>query len=187
MNASCEYNIVSFQAFHLACKNVILIILHLQALLQYYKRIANQVDVLESVISEYGSKPVPMNELISWFSFDSMGDFGFGQSFEMLKTRKWLDAIMYMQASWALLGVFNSAIWIPRLTFDLAPFLAKDWFKALKFADNLLEARMEVSIPIKHAVKLILLRRIYQRFSEGRTADRPGLCTYRRLQTTLER
>lgn len=103
-----------------------------------------------------------MNDLISWFSFDSMGDFGFGQSFEMMKTRKWLDAIVYMQASWALLGVFNPAIWIPRLTFDLAPFLARDWFRALKFADDLLETRMEVSIPHDHALESIILpRRTY--------------------------
>lgn len=86
-----------------------------------------------------------MNDLVSWFVFDCMGDFGFGKDFGMMKEQKWLDAILYMRSSWSLLGVFTPAIWIPRVAFSLPPvWMVKNWFKALAFSESLLQARMTV-------------------------------------------
>lgn len=86
-----------------------------------------------------------MNDLVSWFAFDCMGDFGFGQDFGMMKSRKWIDAIVYMRSSWSLLGVFSPAIWMPRIAFEFFPvWKVAHWFKALAFSESLLKARVEV-------------------------------------------
>ncbi|KAI1322478.1 benzoate 4-monooxygenase cytochrome P450 [Xylariaceae sp. FL0255] len=111
---------------------------------QYFSRIQRQVQIFDNVINESLGQPVLMNDLVSWFAFDCMGDFGFGQVLGMMKSRRWLDAIIYMRSSWALLGVFTPAIWLPRIAFTLFPiWIVRDWLKALEFSESLLETRLK--------------------------------------------
>lgn len=112
----------------------------------YFAGIQRQVQILDDVIGDSLGESVNMNDLVSWFSFDCMGAFGFGQDLGMMKERKWLDAVVYMRSSWALLGVFTPAIWMPRIAFTLFPvWKVKEWLKALDFSGSLLEARLQAS------------------------------------------
>ncbi|KAK5626265.1 hypothetical protein RRF57_001980 [Xylaria bambusicola] len=114
------------------------------SLYNYYAKLVRHVQVFEGLISESVGQPIAMNDLISWFTFDCMGDFGFSQDFGMMSERKWLEPILYMCASWSLLGVFSPAIWVPRISFAIFQvWKAKDWFKALAFSESLLKARLD--------------------------------------------
>lgn len=106
----------------------------------------NQAHLLETIISEAGTQPVYMNELIHWYAFDSMGDFGFGFDFGMMKKRKWVDGALYLRSAMTLLGPFSPAIWLAKLAFTFIPgkWKVAHWFKMLKVSDACLNARMEV-------------------------------------------
>lgn len=112
----------------------------------YYESITAKVRVLDSIVSESGSDPVLMNDLIYWYSFDSMGAFGFGTEFGLMTKQKTLDALFYMRSALGLLGPFTPAIWIPRLGFAFIPGLWKvrHWFKMLEFSDKCMDTCMKV-------------------------------------------
>ncbi|KAI1169042.1 benzoate 4-monooxygenase cytochrome P450 [Nemania serpens] len=119
--------------------------LSLSAASQYHGRMINQAHLLETIISEAGTQPVYMNELIHWYAFDSMGDFGFGFDFGMMKKRKWVDGALYLRSAMTLLGPFSPAIWLAKLAFTFIPgkWKVAHWFKMLKVSDACLNARME--------------------------------------------
>ncbi|KAF2463953.1 cytochrome P450 [Lindgomyces ingoldianus] len=114
------------------------------ALLHYNQKLIRQVQVLTSIIEETGPNPVVVNDLMYWFAFDSMGDFGFGVDFGMMKSRKWIDAALNMRSAIGLLGPFSPAIWIPRVAFRFTPGIwkVKQWFHMLEFADNCVNTRL---------------------------------------------
>lgn len=108
------------------------------------------VDLLETFIGrveQSGPGPIAVNELIYCFAFDSMGDFGFGQDFGLMKKMSLCDGAFYMRSALTLLGPFGSAIWIPRLGFSFIPWLwkVKHWFQMLAYADGLIDRRLKVS------------------------------------------
>ncbi|KAK9777657.1 putative Tryprostatin B 6-hydroxylase [Seiridium cardinale] len=94
-----------------------------KAIQDYLPRITAQVDVLEQVISTYGTQPVPLNDVMMWFAFDSMGEFAFNQSFDMMKTGKWHEVIKQQRSALSLLGPMNPAVWAMRFGFAFAPFV----------------------------------------------------------------
>ncbi|KAI0544498.1 benzoate 4-monooxygenase cytochrome P450 [Xylaria curta] len=115
------------------------------AVSQYYTRMINQVQMLESIVNETVTQPVHMNELVHWYAFDSMGDFGFGFDFGMMRNRKWVDGALYLRSAMTLLGPFSPAIWLAKLGFTFVPgrWKVAHWFKMLKVSDSCMKARME--------------------------------------------
>lgn len=81
-----------------------------------------------------------------WFAFDSMGDFGFNQSFETLKNIEWSEAALYLRSAIGLLEPFSPAIWLPRIAFAFMPgvWRVRHWFQMLEFADDTMKIRMSV-------------------------------------------
>lgn len=63
------------------------------AISTYLPRILAQIDVLQETVARYGTGPVPVNDVMLWFAFDSMGEFAFNQSFGMMKTGTWHKVI----------------------------------------------------------------------------------------------
>ncbi|CAD6591505.1 MAG: hypothetical protein ASARMPRED_005466 [Alectoria sarmentosa] len=88
-----------------------------QAIKEYLPRILRQISTLEQLIATYGSQPVVVNDIMQWFAFDSMGEFAFNESYNMMKSGKQHSAITQQRSALALLGPLNAAIWIPRLAF----------------------------------------------------------------------
>ncbi|KAI1410215.1 putative cytochrome P450 [Hypoxylon sp. FL1857] len=115
------------------------------SLAEYLRRTPRQVQTLTEIIDENAYKPMLVNELMYWFAFDSMGDFGFGRDFGMMKNRIWVDGAFYMHSAVTLLGPFSPAIWIPRITFAFAPRVWKlrHWFKMLSFGDSCMSSRIK--------------------------------------------
>lgn len=153
------------------------------ALKVYYERMAVQVEALKDVISSLESRPVAVNDLMYWFAFDNMGDFGFGHDFGMMRKRGYVDGASCMRSALSLLGPFSPAIWIPRIAFAFIPRLWKvrHWFKMLEFADSCTRARMEAGL--LHSLSPPSTMQL----TTSRTADRVEafgyfLDLYRRLQ-----
>ncbi|KAI4290014.1 MAG: hypothetical protein L6R35_000705 [Caloplaca aegaea] len=104
-----------------------------------------QLERLAKLIADHNSKPVLVNDVMSWFAFDSMGEFLFGSSFGMMDSNTWHPAIAQLKGGLGLLAPMNDAIWLVRLAIDLFPFLGnvKDWNKTLAFCDNAVRKRMK--------------------------------------------
>ncbi|KAI0173521.1 benzoate 4-monooxygenase cytochrome P450 [Hypoxylon sp. FL1284] len=117
------------------------------SLTQYYPRLHALVQVLKGLVDEYATtaQPVLINDLMYWYAFDAMGDFGFGNDFGMLKNRSWVDGAVNMRSAITLLGPFSYAIWAIRLAFSLIPGVGKvrQWFQMIDFADACMKDRME--------------------------------------------
>jgi hypothetical protein len=120
--------------------------LSMAALNQYFERINVHVQELDCAIAESIPGAIVINDLMYWFAFDSMGDFGFNRSFNMLKKKEWLEAALHLRSAIGLLGPFSPAIWIPRIAFAFIPgvWRVKHWFQMLDFADNCMKSRMSV-------------------------------------------
>ncbi|KAH7311563.1 benzoate 4-monooxygenase cytochrome P450 [Stachybotrys elegans] len=119
------------------------------SLVEYYRRFKNQIRNLDVCLADRNGAPVYVNELMYWYAFDNMGDFGFGKDFGMVREQRWVDGALMMRSALTLLGPFSPAIWIPRLGFALVPNLGKvkHWFKMLDFADDCTYARMKAESP----------------------------------------
>ncbi|KAL8906002.1 MAG: hypothetical protein Q9207_002287 [Kuettlingeria erythrocarpa] len=117
----------------------------IQAMAQYVPRIREQIERLAKLIASHDSKPVLINDVMSWFAFDSMGEFMFDSSFGMMDSNAWHPAIAQQKAALELLAPMNDAVWLVRLAFDLFPYLGKvkDWNKMLAFCDNAMRKRMK--------------------------------------------
>ncbi|KAI9151287.1 Cytochrome P469 monooxygenase [Paramyrothecium foliicola] len=117
------------------------------ALNEYYTRIGDHVERLTGIIEAQEGRPLAINDLIIWFAFDSMGDFGFGKDFGMLKKQDWIQGVTWMRSAMTLLGPASPAIWLARIAFAYLPgvWKVKDWFSMLKFADECMQERMKPS------------------------------------------
>ncbi|KAK6078382.1 cytochrome p450 [Seiridium cupressi] len=113
----------------------------------YLPRITAQVDVLKQVISTYGTQPVPLNDVMMWFAFDSMGEFAFNQSFDMMKTGKWHEIIKQQRSALSLLGPMNPAVWAMRFGFAFAPFVpaVRAWTGMIQFCEKCVKRRLQTS------------------------------------------
>lgn len=118
-----------------------------KAVKEYIPRILDQIDQLKQAIARFEGRPVPINDVMPWFAFDSMGEFAFNKSFDMLKEGKWHSVILSQHLSLAIQGLLHPAVWAMRLAFAFAYFLPigpfKDWFSLLQFSDQCMDNRMK--------------------------------------------
>ncbi|KAI7776264.1 Cytochrome P450 [Diaporthe eres] len=144
---------------------------------QYYESILVKVRALEDIISQSGSEALLVNDLIYFFAFDSMGAFGFGLDFGLMRDRKPIDGFRYMRSALGLLGPFTPAIWIARLGFSCIPGLWKvrHWFNMLKFSDNLMNTCMKSSPTKSESTQAYIASAFieeYKRSGAGKVSER---------------
>ena len=118
------------------------------AINDYLPRILEQVDVLEETIARYATRPVPLNDVMMWFAFDSMGEFAFNQSFNMMKTGEWHQVINQQRSALSILGPMNPVVWAIRLGFAFASSIppVRDWKSMIQFCDQCIKSRIKVII-----------------------------------------
>jgi len=119
-------------------------------LAEYSHRIIRLSDDLVQCIRDYVSKPVKVNDVMSWFSFDAMGEITFGEDFGMMANRKAKGELIHQRQALALLAPLNDASWIAHLGFSLFPFLeaVRGWWAAVHFCCGRMEKRMAVRFPL---------------------------------------
>lgn len=108
-------------------------------------RLAEQAMALSQCIGSYNGKVVDVDEVMSWFSFDAMGEVVFGEDFNLMNSRVMHPAILHRDRALAMLGPIADAIWIARIAFSFIPFYGrvKDWMQMVKFCEERMGERME--------------------------------------------
>ncbi|KAK7975791.1 hypothetical protein PG989_014254 [Apiospora arundinis] len=111
----------------------------------YRPRITALAQRAAESISDYGCAPIDVGEVMSWFSFDVMGDVVFGQDFGLIRSKSLHPGIGSRDKALSLLGPLEGAIWIARLGFLLNPILglAQAWFDMLAFCEEELRRRIQ--------------------------------------------
>ncbi|RYP55519.1 hypothetical protein DL769_010135 [Monosporascus sp. CRB-8-3] len=111
----------------------------------FHPRIAKLAQSLSSCIRAHGTHALDVDEVMSWFSFDVMGDIVFGKDFNLLESRVWTPAIQHRDRALALVGPIGDSIWIAHLAFWLVPFYGrvKDWFRMVTFCEDQIKERRE--------------------------------------------
>ncbi|KAI1658885.1 cytochrome P450 monooxygenase-like protein [Daldinia decipiens] len=111
----------------------------------YRSRIAELTKTLSQSISDYEGTPVDIDEVMTWFSFDAMGDILFGEDFGLTRSKSIHPGIVHRDRALSVLGPLEGAIWIARFGFSFTPFLGKvkDWFKLVSFCDDQLRRRIQ--------------------------------------------
>lgn len=118
-----------------------------QAISDYLPRILAQIDMLQETVARYGTDPVPVNDVMLWFAFDSMGEFAFNQSFDMMKTGKWHKIIKQQRSGLSIMGSMNPVVWAMRLGFALAFFVppVSDFISMIAFCEECINNRMKTT------------------------------------------
>ncbi|KAL8996989.1 MAG: hypothetical protein Q9169_003640 [Polycauliona sp. 2 TL-2023] len=119
-----------------------------KAIAQYYSRIQQQVQRLADLIANHQGAPVLLNDVMSWFAFDSMGEFMFKSDFGMMTSSTWHPAISNQRDALAMLAPLSDAIWLVRLAFDFLPFFGKvkKWNQMVEFCDAAMQKRMQAKV-----------------------------------------
>ncbi|XDG05840.1 hypothetical protein ABKA04_005455 [Annulohypoxylon sp. FPYF3050] len=112
---------------------------------EYRPRISKLAQLLSQSVAEYGGAPVDIDEVMSWFSFDAMGEVLFGEDFGLTRSKSMHPGIVHRDQALALLGPLEGAIWIARLGFSLSPFIGmvKHWYKMVAFCDEQKKKRIQ--------------------------------------------
>jgi hypothetical protein len=111
-------------------------------------RITEQALALERCIASYGNEPVSVRDVMTWFSFDAMGEVVFGEDFGMIRNRVTTPAIVHQQRALAFLGPMMDTMWIVHMAFAFVPFLGlvRDWMSMVAFCEEQMGIRMRVCI-----------------------------------------
>lgn len=115
---------------------------------EYAPRIVALAEKMVQCIREQGpSEPILLNDLMSWFSFDAMGEITFGRDFGMLSRQSSKSELLHQRQALALLAPVNDATWLAHLGFRLFPWLrtVKGWWSAVAFCEATMKQRMAVS------------------------------------------
>lgn len=115
---------------------------------EYKPRVAALARDLKSCIDSYGDQPVNMTDVMTWYSFDIMGEVIFGKDFGMIKNRATNPILEQQRQALALLGPIIDVQWIVHLAFNFVPFIkqVQDWMKMCSFCEQQMVERMAVSI-----------------------------------------
>ncbi|KAL9593682.1 MAG: hypothetical protein Q9219_007437 [cf. Caloplaca sp. 3 TL-2023] len=116
-----------------------------QAIIKYQGRALRYVKLFEDHVAADVAvgTPTAVQELFSWFSFDVMGDFVFGHSFNMLQDRQWHSIILKLREALSLLGPLTPLPWLVHFSFHTAWFLPliRNWFAMIAWCRGQMEDR----------------------------------------------
>ena len=118
------------------------------AVAQYEEKILKYIDQLDESISAdvEALRIVDVKDRFYWFGFDTMGDFVFNKSFNMLEDQKWHHIIILLQRALSLLGPLSPVPWAVQLGLRLLPRvgLIKDWHGMRSWSEQQMQERIKV-------------------------------------------
>ncbi|KAL8951589.1 MAG: hypothetical protein Q9222_002444 [Ikaeria aurantiellina] len=111
-------------------------------------RILRQVKRLTDLIAKYDGQPVLLNDVMSWFAFDTMGEFLFNSGFDMMHSNSWHPVIVQQRRALALLAPLNDVTWLVQFLFAFLPFVGyvRDWNRTVAFCDDAMQKRMKADV-----------------------------------------
>ncbi|KAK0744971.1 cytochrome P450 [Apiosordaria backusii] len=118
-----------------------------QAMVQYEERVRHHAEILAERIEGLAKegKPVNVSNWFYFFTFDVMGEFAFGQGFEMLQTEKWHWAVRLLRRAMSLLGPFSAVPWLAQMAFYVVPWMwiVRDWLGMMEWCKERMGERIE--------------------------------------------
>ncbi|KAI3343256.1 cytochrome P450 monooxygenase-like protein [Ustulina deusta] len=116
-----------------------------KAMNDYYPRIVNLVRDLSHCIGTFGTNPVDIDQVMSWYSWDVMGEVLFGEHFNLTNSKVTHPGIEHRDRALALAGPLGDAIWIALLGFQLLPPVGRinDWRRMLQFCEDHMISRLK--------------------------------------------
>jgi hypothetical protein len=113
---------------------------------QFKPRITALVKEIQKCIDSSGGEPVNVTDVMTWFSFDAMGEVIFGKDFGMIKDRATNPIMVQQRRALALLGPLIDVQWVVHLAFAFFPYLGKvrDFMNMCTFCEQQIEKRMAV-------------------------------------------
>ena len=119
-----------------------------KALNDYEDRVVCYAETLESRIASLAQddQSVDVCNWFYWFTFDIMGEFAFGRSFDMLQDEKWHFAVVMLRKAMRLLGPLSPVPWLAQIGFHIVPWLwiVRDWLAMLEWCRNRMTERIQV-------------------------------------------
>ncbi|KAI1274721.1 cytochrome P450 monooxygenase-like protein [Xylaria sp. FL0933] len=111
----------------------------------YYPRIMSLVRDLSHCIGTFGTNPVDLDQVMSWYSWDVMGEVLFGEDFNLTRSRVTHPGIEHRDRALALAGPLGDAIWIALLGFQLMPPVGRvnDWYRMIQFCEDHMFSRLK--------------------------------------------
>jgi hypothetical protein len=112
----------------------------------YVPQLITQVSELKKAIAAYASQPVPIIDLMEWYTFDSMGRIAFSEEFSQLQTRTWHPVAAQQYAALEILGPLNPVPWLMILATSLLPSVWRlnDWNNMVAFCSGTIQKRLVV-------------------------------------------
>jgi hypothetical protein len=116
-------------------------------LVEYAPRILRLADeLIKCIVSRGPGAPIDVNDIMSWFAFDAMGEVTFGEDFGMLQNQRSVGDMLHQRTALALLAPLNDATWIAHAGFRMAPWMSavKGWWAAVDFSESRMRRRVAV-------------------------------------------
>ena len=110
------------------------------ALRDYEGRVTQYTYDLMSKFALFSGKPIDASAWFNYYSFDVMGDFAFGKSFNMLQTGSYHYAITWLDSSMTLLGRFTPIAWAVPVG-AIAPIIGATFRRFIRFCNAQLDER----------------------------------------------
>lgn len=114
----------------------------------YYPRLTALVRELSRCIGTFGTGAVDIDQVMSWYSWDFMGEVLFGEDFNLTKSKVTHPGIKHRDRALALAGPLGDAIWIALLGFQLLPSVGavNDWHRMIQFCEDHMKLRIKVGL-----------------------------------------
>jgi hypothetical protein len=129
----------------------------LSAIATYRARIDREIGVFIDKLAQSATKKetVLINDIVYWFSFDSMGVFAFNRSFGMMESGQWHYAVKCLKRGLSLNGTFLWVPWFTRIGLELFPWFWKvaDWLAMVDFCHKRMDERMVASLLVVRGVE----------------------------------
>ena len=110
------------------------------ALRDYEGRVTQYTYDLMSKFALFSGKSIDASAWFNYYSFDVMGDFAFGKSFNMLQTGSYHYAITWLDSSMTLLGRFTPIAWAVPVG-AIAPIIGATFRRFIRFCNAQLDER----------------------------------------------
>lgn len=116
-----------------------------KAVNDYYPRLTALVRELSRCIGTFGTGAVDIDQVMSWYSWDFMGEVLFGEDFNLTKSKVTHPGIKHRDRALALAGPLGDAIWIALLGFQLLPSVGavNDWHRMIQFCEDHMKLRIK--------------------------------------------
>lgn len=115
------------------------------ALVKYDGIIVDHVQKLQKCITKSGGHDIEIGQLLLRTSFDIMGTFGFGRSFNVLEEEDF-HAIDMLKRFMRLLGPLSPVPWLCRIGIQI-PVVSDPWWSFKNWCHDMCRERLQVVTP----------------------------------------